>query len=272
MGLAIAMKISALLFVPPFLLCLVVWEYRSRRVAQTIFAVCVAMVVLSTFTWGISWSLKQYAHAGFYPVEQIHKAYAKMQQTFAPKQSAPVAIRSSPEKKDVITPYEVEIIANHPGDLRIQRTILFTEGGVLWLVVLVGGLTIGITKCRRRTQRESLESPLWFFGVGIWYVILTGLFTEHRPGCPVLSPGIPFSSLLPFAEGFSRLPRFKILLVHDRGAGYPPGWPGPEKDLQPASSFKGSLRGDCFPSGHAIESTPDLHVSRGQLPPFPIPS
>ena len=211
MGLAIAMKISALLFVPPFLLCLAVWEYRSRRTAMMIFTVCVAMAILGAFTWGISWSLKQYAQAGFYPIQQIHKAYTKVQKALVSKQSAPVAAQSSPEKKDAVTPYEVEIIANHPGDLRIAENYLIYGGGVLWVVILVGGLTIGISKYRQQTQRKHFESPWWFFGVGIWYVILTAYLLRSAPDARFFLPGIPFL-LLPFAEVFSRLPRFKILL------------------------------------------------------------
>ena len=233
MGLAIAMKVTALLFIPPFLLFLAVWQYRVNRAVRMIFAVCVAMAVLSAFTWGISWSLSHYAKAGFYPVQQFHKMYSKMQGFFGLKQltdipllpapvaapstrekkdPSPVIVPSSQGKKDAVTPYEVEIIANHPGDLRIPENFIVYGGGVLWLVVFVGGLSIGITKCRRRrSQYGSLESPWWFVGVGIWFMILTAYLLRTAPDARFFLPGIPFI-LLPFAEGFSRLPRFKILL------------------------------------------------------------
>lgn len=211
MGLAVAMKVTALLFIPPFLLCLAVWEYRAHRVARMIFAVCVAMAVLGAFTWGISWSLRQYAQAGFYPVEQIHKAYTKIQKAFTPEQTVPIAVPSSMGKKEVVTPYEVEIIANHPGDLRIPENFIVYGGGILWLVVFVGGLSVGINKYRRRSQDESFESPWWVAGVGVWFMILTAFLLRTAPDARFFLPGIPFL-LLPFAEGFSRLPRYKTLL------------------------------------------------------------
>lgn len=232
MGLAIGMKITALLFIPPFLLFLTVWEYRDNRSVRMIFAACVAMAVLGAFTWGISWSLSRYAQAGFYPVEQINKIYGKMQGFFVSKQSsdvavppapvvaplsrgkkdaAPVPVPSSREKKGAVTPYEVEIIANHPGDLRIPENYIVYGGGVLWLVLIVGGLSIGIKKFRRRSQDESLESPWWFVGIGVWFMIMTAYFLRTAPDARFFLPGVPFL-LLPFAEGFSRLPRFKILL------------------------------------------------------------
>jgi hypothetical protein len=211
MSLTVAMKISALLFIPPFLLCLAVWEYRGRHAARMILALCVSTAVLGFFLWGISWSLKQYAQAGFYPVEQIHKAYAKIQRAFAPEQTVSVDVPSSKEKGKVVTPYEVEIIANHPGDLRIPENFIVYGGGILWFVLFVGGLSIGINKIRRRSQDESFEYPWWFLGVGVWFMILTAFLLRTAPDARFFLPGIPFI-LLPFAEGFSRLPRFKIFL------------------------------------------------------------
>lgn len=211
MGLAVAMKISALLFIPPFLICLAVWEYRDRRTTRMILALFVSMAVLGAFILGISWSLKQYAEAGFYPVEQVLKAYTKIQRAFTPEHTVSVAVSSSTGKKEAITPYEVEIIANHPGDLRIPENFIVYGGGILWLVVFVGGLTIGIKKYRRRSQDESFDSPWWFIGTGIWFIVLTAFLLRTAPDARFFLPGIPFL-LLPFAEGFSRLPRFKILL------------------------------------------------------------
>lgn len=211
MGLAVAMKISALLFIPPFLFCLAVWECRVHHAARMILALSVVMIVLGSFIWGISWSLKKYADAGFYPVEQIQKAYAKIQKAFIPEHTVPIGVSSSTEKKEAVTPYEVEIISNHPGDLRIPANFIIYGGAILWIVVFAGGLSIGINKFRRRSQDEPLHFPWWLIGVGVWFMIVTAFLIRTAPDARFFLPGIPFL-LLPFAEGFSRLPRFKILL------------------------------------------------------------
>jgi hypothetical protein len=38
----------------------------------------------------------------------------------------------------VVTAYEKEIIANHPGDLRIPQNYIIYGGVVLWIVIVLG--------------------------------------------------------------------------------------------------------------------------------------
>lgn len=231
MALAIGLKISAMLFLPIFFVLMGIWEYKAGNWRYAAVALMISVVILGSFTWGMGWALKKYAGAGFYPQEQLRKVTQIIMETFgspdraspppATSQSAnPDNINPAPSSSEKaqtpgiksVTPYEVKIIANHPGDLRIPINFLIYGGGILWLVIITGGVALFYRRYRNKDQKGNTESPWWLFAVGAWYIVVSAYFVQTAPDARFFLPGIPFI-LLPFIEGVASLPRPKIVIT-----------------------------------------------------------
>ncbi len=231
MALAIGMKISALLFLPVFFVLMVILEYKAGNWRYAVAALLISTVILGSFTWGVGWALKKYARAGFYPVEQLQKIAYIVKEKFSspetkqlpepasrngksshekPTQLSPA--KAPAQKVKPVTPYEAEVIANHPGDLRIPANFLIYGGGILWLVILAGSVTLLYRRCRRKDPEENTESSWWLFAVGVWYIAISAYFLRTAPDARFFLPGLPFV-LLPFTEGVASLPRPRIIIA-----------------------------------------------------------
>jgi hypothetical protein len=219
MALAVGMKISALVFLPAFLVMMGVWEFRRGTWRRAVTALMISAVLLGGFTWGMGWMVEKYAGGGFYPVEQLHKMATSLKSRFetskdkGPGQPNVAQTSEKAQLRDsrTVTPYEVQIIANHPGDLRIPENYFVYGGGILWLVLIVGGGAMIHSRYRSETVNGGAELRWWLFGIGLWFIVVSAYFLRSAPDARFFLPGISLV-MLPFVEGVVRLPRPKIII------------------------------------------------------------
>ncbi|MBM4314937.1 MAG: DUF2029 domain-containing protein, partial [Deltaproteobacteria bacterium] len=231
MALAVGIKISALLFLPAFLVLMGFLELKNGKWHHAVTVLVISTIILGSFTWGIGWSLKKYAGGGFYPVEQGQKIIAVIKDRFGSLQKdqiskstsqngkiadpKPAGIASSKKSQNeeikTVTAYESEIIANHPGDLRIPVNFFIYGGGILWLVIFTGGIVL-IYSCFGRKDLKGDTGSRWhLFAVGVSYIAASAYFLRTAPDARFFLPGLPFV-LLPFVSGVVRLPKPRVII------------------------------------------------------------
>jgi len=224
MALAVGMKITGVLFIPPFLFLLWYWNKASLTVLKTAGALLLCGMIIGAAAWNTSWALRNYAEAGYYPVEQVQRLVKVMgnkvaslkdrpnrQPTTRPGRVEQEAPRANLAESKPFTEKK-EIIANHPGDLRIPKNYLIYGGGLLWLALILG---LAGHVCNRFGKTGSPvpgASSWWLVGVGVWYLTVTAVLLRTSPDARFFLPGLPFV-LLPLCEGAVRLPRPKTLLA-----------------------------------------------------------
>lgn len=231
MALAIAMKVSALLFVPIFLFFMLLWEQRAGSWRHSVTTLLVAILILGFSSWGVGWALWKYAGSRYYPVEQFQKIIYVIQDKFGnlgkgshpaktskddqrkdSKTSLSASTESAAQRMKTISAYEAKIIANHPGDLRIPENFLIYGGGILWLVILVGGFSLFYALYGRQKSKTDFEFNWWPLAVGVWYLGISAYFLRSAPDARFFLPGVAFV-LLPLVEGVTRLPKPKIVIA-----------------------------------------------------------
>jgi hypothetical protein len=220
--LAMAIKETAFLFAPAFLLlwARTVWQNRAaagdeRRGRWRSAAASTSMAILVVALYSMAWdiALKRYAHAEFYPAATLQRAWhALLPQASpaagnvaAPHRAGKMAPRS--QKPELLaTPYETEIVPNHPGDLRLPRNYFLFGGGLIWFVAAVGL----IVRARRRKPRQPVSGAAtgWLWCIGLSYVIPAAYILRSAPDARFFLPAIPFL-LLPLAEWAVCVPRIK---------------------------------------------------------------
>lgn len=230
LAIAIAMKVSALLFVPVFLLVMGFWEYKAGAWRQAITALLISVFILAVSSWGVGSALWKYGGARYYPVEQFQKiAYVLKSKLSAPREEknstppqdgqrasakpAPLSSeKAQGQRIKAVTAYEAKIIANHPGDLRIPENFFIYGGGILWLVIITGGVALIYRKFRRKNANRDTTSSWWLFAVGFWYIATSAYLLRSAPDARFFLPGLPFV-LLPLVEGVVKLPRPRIIIA-----------------------------------------------------------
>jgi len=126
---------------------------------------------------------------------------------------APPSTEKAQENRiKAVTAYEAKIIANHPGDLRIPENFFIYGGGILWLVIITGGVALIYRRFRRKNANRDTTSSWWLFAVGVWYIGTSAYLLRSAPDARFFLPGLPFV-LLPFVEGVVKLPRPRIIIV-----------------------------------------------------------
>ncbi|OGV65527.1 MAG: hypothetical protein A2498_08390 [Lentisphaerae bacterium RIFOXYC12_FULL_60_16] len=229
MMVALGMKVSAFVMVPPFLamLAMVAWKSPAGscpgasggwlRVVRTTGWTLLSGLLMLSVMGGIQWSLKHYTQGAYYPFEQLSRRVANLSQPNETPPVAPVPEKPAPSVKSAvpgqaaplaITVRDAYIEANHPGDLRDWRNWLIYGGVIIWpcLVLGLAGWCTGLRKAGGTPVGSAW--PLW---VGLWYCAGTAFQLWTAPDARFFLPGIPFL-LLPFVEHASRLPRFKLLV------------------------------------------------------------
>lgn len=229
MLLALSFKVTSFLFVPAFLVVIALngykgWSCLGRAIAARRAALRCAvvglLVLLCSFGWDVV--LEKYADGRYYPFEVVSRTFNSWQEHLDAKQSTsnvtPTAgvpaepPASSPEPVDrpslVVTPYEKEIIANHPGDLRLPKNYLIYGGGVLWLVLLLGA-GWRLCECAFRKRAKETLSSVGLVLTGIAYVLPTAYLVRTAPDARFFLPAIPFL-LLPFVEWVGRSPKIRV--------------------------------------------------------------
>ena len=221
MLMAILMKESAILFLPVYVFLMLIWDVRFKSwiragINLSIFALLV-LALIGTMQ-GI---MRKYADSDYYPNAMFKKLVSACA-TPSAKEKVAESVPSTSQKsgakaggtasiKDV-TLYEVEIIANHPGDLRDIKNYFIYGGLLMWLVVAIGitgRLTAG---CTCATAPCARPSSGWLWGVGLFYLIVCGVLIRSAPDARFFLPALPFI-LLPLCENVVRLKRRREIVA-----------------------------------------------------------
>jgi hypothetical protein len=214
MALAVSFKETAVILIPVFLLLGGVWQFHAGRWMGVLRRVGVSLVVLVSAMLIMAASLHRFAEASYYPFEQTATIFRQLANVLKPPVPPPPtlgAVASVPGTEPVgsrvrsVTPYEVEIIANHPGDLRIPVNYLVYGGISLWIVVAAGVFSL----CRRRKGPDPVHPAGWLWTTGLWYLLVSAILIRSAPDARFFLPGIPFV-LLPLCERFVSQQRPKI--------------------------------------------------------------
>jgi len=225
MCLAIGFKEPALLFLPAFFVLMMIWEFKTGGWLRSALAITCSFLIILCSVLLIRQAVNSYSGSTFYPEEKLEKVVQTAQRVFSAKDSDQGTIETSktetpkqPNKSGKsrslkpVTPYEVEIIANHPGDLRIPENYLVYGGLILWMVMLAGGISVVCSRFGMKVSPSSGKSVWWLWFIGLSYIIMTAYFMRTAPDARFFLPGLPFI-LLPIVERVMRLPRTKVIIA-----------------------------------------------------------
>jgi hypothetical protein len=228
MLLALSFKVTSFIFVPAFLVVILLNGYKGWRglsrvamVKQAVWRCCVVTLLLACCSFAWDFVLRENIGARFYPFETVSRTVKSWNEFLrAPSAAADDAFAGSqPDARAdvarvtrpalVVTPYEKEIIANHPGDLRIPKNYLIYGGGVLWIVLLLG---VGWRVCEVafRKRPEEVPSGVGLLLTGLSYVLPTAYLLRTAPDARFFLPAIPFL-LLPVVEWVGRSPKIRLI-------------------------------------------------------------
>ncbi len=204
--LGLGLKVTAILFFPAFFIILMVWTCKKKTFQKMLLILACSLIITSGFTFSLSKILKQYADATFYPVmklEQIIKQVSKyldsnVHAVEPDTRSGSRQIISKQNKKPeyVVGERIAEIIANHPGDLRLSKNFFIYGGGLLYLC-MIAALAGGFY--------HSPPPSLWLWATGMSSILFTLYFLPNTPDARFFLPGIIFC-MLPIAERVVCLP------------------------------------------------------------------
>ena len=213
---ALGVKATAILFLPAFLVLLVLQRVRraqratrpALRLGKIVLPLAAALALLWLPMHLSDRLLAQYG--GYYPFRQMKHMGEKIAAVFVPPAPAPEAATrvASDAAKAPVSPKKERMIANHPGDLRQPANWFIYGGGLLWLVLGLGALRRGWNWRQPVEWRRSASNqwPLW---VGLSFLLPTAWLLKTAPDARFFYPALPFV-LLPFVESFARLPRQRI--------------------------------------------------------------
>ncbi len=217
MMLALGIKVTAFLFIPAFILWLFIQRldeekrvpHRAVRFGRAAIPVIVACVML----WIPMSTFNRLLDGQYYPFVQMNSIVKKLTQTMAVPEPATrqAPAESAGNAESVSRPisrYEAEIIANHPGDLRLPLNWLLYGGILIWLVMALG-LARRMFVWRKPVMRREILDYQWPIWVGLSYLLPAAYLLRTAPDARFFLPALPFV-LLPFVQSFSRLPRQRI--------------------------------------------------------------
>ncbi|MBW2043239.1 MAG: DUF2304 family protein, partial [Deltaproteobacteria bacterium] len=138
---AIGLKVTAILFLPAFFLLTIINEIKSREWFWGSLRFTSSAAVVFIFIMSMGQIVQTHAETDFYPAKKMQEIISRAKHVFkaTDKPEPKNAVKqqpgkrkegSHPKKPRPVTPYEAEIIANHPGDLRIPENY-FVYGGIL---------------------------------------------------------------------------------------------------------------------------------------------
>lgn len=222
MGLAIGLKVTAVLFFPSFFFMVLYWQSRRSGLQKGIGAcLCTILVVLGC-TWGIGRAIVFYGNSEFYPQAQMERLLKKTQEMLInhiPVVSEKIGVANlntnlsaRPNISQKIQETMPEIIANHPGDLRVKENYLVYGGIIIWLIVLHGLMGKVFYRLSPTCLIAYREKSYWLYLVGGSFTLLTAWFIKTSPDARFFLPGLPFL-LLPLVEKVVCLPKPKVLIA-----------------------------------------------------------
>lgn len=215
---ALGIKETAVLFLPAFMLFLLLQRWGAAR-AESRLAVRLGRVALPLAVAGVLlWMPMKISdrllerYGGYYPFGQLtslaRKVTGGLARPVAAPPPAPASGGGAAADSHPITPYEAEVIANHPGDLRQPMNWVLYGGVLMWLVTGLG-LARRLTGWRKPVGWRTLGRDQWPLWVGLSYLAPTAYMLQTAPDARFFLPAVPFL-LLPFVESFARLPRQRI--------------------------------------------------------------
>ncbi len=212
MAFSLTIKETTVLFLPAFLVLLVLWTWRDGRRWRAGLAIALSCAMIYGSMWMMSHAIVRYGHTGYYPMVQFQKIVNYVGAKFAGRHVVPVSPRvTDPRGARMVSPYEAEIIVNHPGDLRIPINFLVYGGILLWLVALAGVAGWVVVRLKRPAGIPLPPSSLWLWGTGFSYTVAAAYFLRSAPDARFFLPAVPFL-LLPLVEWAVCLPRPKAWL------------------------------------------------------------
>lgn len=218
--LALAIKVTALLFFPAFFICLAFWTYRKHSLKKSLGVVICSTILVGVFTYSFGKIIERYAHAQFYPVQKAEEVVNKLASRFeiSTQNQAQPSSRDADSaekrgKSDPASEKVAEIIANHPGDLHVKANF-FIYGGVLLYLAMLGALLAEIYRRGFKKNRGLLpdESSIWLWATGGSYIICVIWFLKEAPDARFFLPGLLFC-MLPLAERLICLPKSRLIVM-----------------------------------------------------------
>jgi len=211
-SLALGIKETMMLFLPVYFIALatVVWKNTMWR---RIIAIAVTLAILLASSGFASYLLMKYVRGDYYPYQVLKITVNKMLlklPVVSEKYSAGgvSADPAKPVPNVATTLFSPNVIANHPGDLRIKKNWFIYGGGVLGLLVLAGLAGLFIRIENETADKINAGQNLCMLLAGASYIVLTCLFLE-APEARFFMPGIVFLSI-PAAVYASRLPKVRL--------------------------------------------------------------
>lgn len=199
MALALGIKDNMLLFLPAYLLMLAVIAWKTV-LWRRILAVVGTLLILFLSCWLVYWALLRYAPAEYYPLTMM-KVTINRVLVHLPCYSRSLAAGGDDKGTQpshvplMITLYEPNVIANHPGDLRNPMNWLVYGGGVFWLLLMTGiyGFFMAGTKIAEDgpAMRKRFN---WLWFIGLSYLALAYMFLE-APEARFSLPGLIFLAI-----------------------------------------------------------------------------
>jgi len=222
---SLTLKVTAILFLPTFIFIVLFWDVKRKNTGRLILnAGTITVLVLSTMLC-ITWSLKKFGDAPYYPFQKAKEIAQKLnpieKRVDGYNRPGPVS-DSRMMGEDLVSKYEAEIIANHPGDLRSPENFFIYGGGLFWLIILLTvcyPLICMILHSPVPLDREGWAprfTSWWIWALGGSFILLSYIFLRTAPDARFFLPGV-ILILIPMAELIARLPHKKkwlpILIV-----------------------------------------------------------
>lgn len=274
MALALSMKVTTFVFLPIYLLLILLFYFMQEKFWRFSARVGATIVLLWLACLPMYWAMEAEG-VNYYPATALHSyidiikhrlstrnAGSEDETSSAVSANAPVEASSRTEVHDV-QPQKVEKekIANNPGDLRIARNWLIYFGGGFWFCV--GGTVLGCGFLGMGVCSRSVLIKLWPLGVAMLFWGLTAYHMRTAPDARFFLAGFPFAicslsffvSAIPWKRVW--LPLLFIVsllqfgLVLDKTLSLRRISPGMQECIAFMESIKGHYNGYfMYPEGH----------------------
>lgn len=217
MMLALGIKVTAFLFVPAFLGFLIVRKLEETKTASRrgvrFRRVAFPVLIAGTMLWIPMHAYHRLLDGEYYPFLQVRSVVKRVAQTIdrpePPVRVAPPAATAAADPVSrPISRYEAEIIANHPGDLRLPVNWMLYGGMLIWWVMAMG-LARRLAMWRKPALTRKMLVDQWPVWVGLSYLLPAAYLLKTAPDARFFLPALPFI-LLPFVLSAARLPRQRI--------------------------------------------------------------
>jgi hypothetical protein len=218
MCLALNLKETTFVLVPVYMLCIILFFRKTESQWMTWLRVLAAGVIILSLTVSMAVLFKAQLREAYYP-RQIFEQVLDLVRTREPlpaaqKPAKPAVVKpAKPAAKAVRSnqPPVVRVdrpkIANSPGDLRNPVNYVVYGGGLLWLVVLAGGIGLVIS-----WRQVLAPGNSWWLIAGIWSLAGTAWVMHTAPDARFFLPSMVFL-VPPLVCAIKPLHRSRVLVA-----------------------------------------------------------